>query len=56
MRVKEQKKSSSVSTKETIDTTVLKKVERVLESVGETNDATRKEVVKKLKAFLKKLA
>jgi hypothetical protein len=56
MRAKEQKKSSSVSTKETIDTTVLKKVERVLESVGETNDATRKEVVKKLKAFLKKLS
>lgn len=53
MRAKEQKKSNPMATEESIDTTVLKKVDKVLQSVGETNDATRKEVIKKLKIFLK---
>jgi ParB-like chromosome segregation protein Spo0J len=39
----------------TVDTGIIKKIERDLLKAEEANDVTRKEVVKKLKAFLKKL-
>jgi ParB-like chromosome segregation protein Spo0J len=50
-----QKKNQGINTKsEGIDTTIIKKIEKDLLIVDMANEATRKEVLKRLKAFVKK--
>jgi hypothetical protein len=56
MKAKELKNAEEQTTDGGIDTTALKKVEKVLQSLEGTNEETRKAVVKTLKAFLKKNA
>jgi hypothetical protein len=56
MKAKELKNAEEQTADGGIDTSALKKVEKVLQSLEGTNEETRKAVVKTLKAFLKKNA
>ena len=55
MKAKEVKQEQDILP-EHVDILVIKKVEKVLQSVEGTNDATRKEIIKTLRAFVKKMA
>jgi ParB-like chromosome segregation protein Spo0J len=53
MRAKEQQESSASAANEEINSIVLKKLEKALQLVEGTNEVTRKEVLKKLRTFIK---
>ncbi|MBL7990625.1 MAG: ParB N-terminal domain-containing protein [Candidatus Kapabacteria bacterium] len=55
MRAKELNQAQDISSDE-IDTAMLKKVEKALKPLEDVNDATRREVIKKLKALVKRLS
>lgn len=55
MRAKELNQAQDISSDE-IDTVMLKKVEKALKPLEDVNDATRREVIKKLKTLVKRLS